>query len=596
VNKLFSSKSLYKIEGKLLPNFFKFTTFLLIFNSLVLLFNPFSFGVPKEKSSLPADTTNQNPSNLKDIESQVENYLENLSLEKKIGQLFIFGFSGKYISPSLNHTISTFYPGGLIAFQRNLGSPSEIASLTSSSHNLSKKKSGLPLLMMIDQEGGNVSRLKTHPQTPSALSIGTTENPDLAFHVGRVTGSVLSLLGFNMNLAPVVDLSDPFQLSFIGNRSFGNNPTQVFLMSSHFANGLVRENVLPTFKHFPGHGGAISDSHISTPIKLSSLEELYKTDLLPFLEICKKSSAPSAIMVGHISFPNIDASGVPATFSNVLLTQILRDKLNYSGLIITDDIEMHGSTTIKNVGDRAVSALLAGADMVMVAWTKKSQRIAFQAVLNAVKNGSFSKKELNQKLRRIIYAKLKFPPNELFKSNPNQFRSEFKNQLSQLTNQSHVIVENILKKQENRLEIESNIRFNKITKYIIFSGDHLFYNTFKSFSKKPVQLFKLSPGKSFSIEKTLKENGSLQPIFYVTGIGTAKILNSLPVNLKKQFIVVNSMNPGIINQRHHYQSIIDINTRNHLSAKWLVQSLENTLTLREPANKKSSLKTISENH
>lgn len=292
----------------------------------------------------------------------------------------------------LKDTLETLYPGAIISFKRNIKTPWQTAELNSMAQEISLKNTNLPLLIMVDQEGGVVSRIKTRPYSPSALSIGFTENPSLAKEAGLATGKVLSLVGFNMNLAPVVDISDPFQTNFIGNRSFGKDPHLVKVMGQKFADGLEDSGVLPTLKHFPGHGGSIKDSHYSLPSKLSSEEELLANDLIPFSHF-SKGTFPGAVMVAHISFPNIDSSGLPATFSKVLINNVLRERLGFEGLIITDDIEMHGAKIIPSVGERAVRAIEAGNDMVMIAWTKKIKKAAYNALLNAVKQKEFLKKD-----------------------------------------------------------------------------------------------------------------------------------------------------------------------------------------------------------
>ena len=503
-----------------------------------------------------------------------------MSLEHKVGQLFIYGFAGTDVNYRLKKTLKTLHPGAIISFKRNIKTPWQTAKLNSKAQEISQRSTGLPLLIMIDQEGGVVSRIKTRPYSPSALSIGSTENPSLAKEAGLATGKVLSLLGFNMNLAPVVDISDPFQVNFIGNRSFGKNPHKVKVMGQKFADGLEESGVLPTLKHFPGHGGAIKDSHYAFPQKLSSEEELRQLDLVPFAHF-SKGTFPGAIMVAHISFPNIDSSGLPATFSSVLIQGLLRKKLNYQGLIITDDIEMHGARIIPSVGERAVRAIEAGNDMVMVAWTRRNQRAAYHAVLKAVKEKRISEERLNQSLRRIIFSKLTHKSSDLFKTQPKIFLSQLKGNLNRLKAISDkVVASNIEKFFYLNPNIQSLLGIDQ--RVLVFSGDYRFYKTFKKSLANKTYFYPLSPKKVSPVAKSLRKHRGALGVFYVTGNGTARLLNNVPTSDRKRLIVINTTNPGRIKYRHQFAAVIDINSRNFNSGQWVANKLNNK-KLRMPA-------------
>ncbi|MCB0392078.1 MAG: glycoside hydrolase family 3 protein, partial [Bdellovibrionales bacterium] len=279
-------------------NFLYFYLFFFFFNALVLFLPLITIAESTFPSDIQPDTLFTEK---KDLTTKVEQLISEMTIEKKIGQLLILGFAGTNVNHQLKDTLETLYPGAIISFKRNIKTPWQTAELNSMAQEISLKNTNLPLLIMVDQEGGVVSRIKTRPYSPSALSIGFTENPSLAKEAGLATGKVLSLVGFNMNLAPVVDISDPFQTNFIGNRSFGKDPHLVKVMGQKFADGLEDSGVLPTLKHFPGHGGSIKDSHYSLPSKLSSEEELLANDLIPFSHF-SKGTFPGAVMVAHISF------------------------------------------------------------------------------------------------------------------------------------------------------------------------------------------------------------------------------------------------------------------------------------------------------
>lgn len=213
---------------------------------------------------------------------KIEEKLARMTLEEKVGQMFVLGFRGQQIDGHIRGLIHKFKPGSFIVFRRNIRTPQQIFTLNKQIQELSLKEIGLPMLLMVDQEGGTVTRIKTNPAPPSALALGMTEDTKLVRDAGAITGKIVSLLGFNMNLAPVMDLSDPYQNSFIGNRSFGQNPQKVKLYGEAYSTGLADSGVIPTSKHYPGHGGVITDSHLALPKKLDTLEQLEKSALIPF--------------------------------------------------------------------------------------------------------------------------------------------------------------------------------------------------------------------------------------------------------------------------------------------------------------------------
>ncbi|MCB0392377.1 MAG: glycoside hydrolase family 3 protein, partial [Bdellovibrionales bacterium] len=282
-----------------------------------------------------------------------------------------------------------------------------------------------------------------------------------------------------------------------------------------------------------------------------------------------------------ISFPNIDSSGLPATFSKVLINNVLRERLGFEGLIITDDIEMHGAKIIPSVGERAVRAIEAGNDMVMIAWTKKNQKAAYNALLNAVKQKRISEERLNQSLRRILYSKLTHKNNDLFKVQPKLFLSQLKNNLNRLKKISDKVVASNIERffylddsTAPMLDIEQ--------KPLVFTADYRFYQSFSKELKRKSFYYPLSPKKKSPVVNAFKQHATALGIFYITGNGTAKLLNKVPNHLKKQLVVVNSTNPGRVVNRHQYAAVIDINSRNFNSGKWVAQKLENN-NIRLPA-------------
>ena len=299
----------------------------------------------------------------------------------KIGQLLLIGFTGQTTEQGLARTIKDLKPGGLLLFSRNISTASQLVRLNKEMRAQSIIASQLPPLIAIDQEGGSVSRIKTSPPQPSALAIGKTNSVEISEKMGFYSGRVLRAFGINMNLAPVLDVADPQKPSFLGTRAFASTPEQVGEMSLNYARGLERAGIISTLKHFPGHGNEAIDPHFKIPTIEDDFKTLSETRLKPFKYLID-AFTPPAIMVAHLAVPNVDPNASAATYSSVLINNLLRKRWNYNGLVMTDDMDMQAakqrpSSKAKHLG-QATQAILAGADLIMVAWNRKTQYRAFK--------------------------------------------------------------------------------------------------------------------------------------------------------------------------------------------------------------------------
>lgn len=505
--------------------------------------------------------------------SAVEELYKNLTIDQKVGQLFIFGFHGKNYNRQLDKTIKDLSPGGFISFSHNISSPLQTVQLNRKIQSHAYNYSKLPILLMVDQEGGSVARIKTRPNAPSAQSLGETRNKWVAEDSGKIIGKLLHLLGFSMNLAPVVDLSNPLSKDFIGSRSFGDDPVFVSEMGSEFARGLESSGIIPTFKHFPGHGDLAADSHKRTPQKNLDLDHLMTRDLIPFRGAQRNSG--SAVMVAHVALPKIDPSGLPASFSPLIINDLLRSRLGFQGLAITDDIEMGGAKFFKTVGERAIHAILAGNDMVMVAWSYKKQKEAYEAVRRAVLSGVIPQERFESAVKRVLSAKAKILDRGDFFTAPTQ--KEF---LTQLRGSIRALKH--LTTSLNKRKFEATLREKSFSdkqqkflgqlssagKVFVFSSDQKFYRAFRQAYKKSNSNFVLLKKAQ---KMNMKQFGDLTSIhlYYVTGKGSARILNTASDEFKKRTIVVNGSSVGDLNQADKFLGVINLGTRNYLSGKWL---------------------------
>ncbi len=334
---------------------------------------------------------------------QVEQLLSQMTLEAKIGQLLLVGFSGTQLSKEADYALASLHVGGMILFSRNVIDPQQVHRLTTSLQRHPARK--IPLFIAIDQEGGNVVRiLKDATVLPGNMALGATRSPRLSYLAGRVTAYELHSMGINMNLAPVLDVNVNPINPVIDIRSFGEDPELVGELGVAYIAGIQEANVCATAKHFPGHGDTSRDSHFGLPTLQHTEDELFDVELRPFRYAIEQGL--DSIMTAHITFPLIDrAQPMPATLSERILTGMLRNKLHYNGVIITDDMEMRAIDGYFGIENAAVRAIRSGADMIMIIWRQQNKRRVFDRLVRAVRQGELSQERIDQSVRRILRLK-----------------------------------------------------------------------------------------------------------------------------------------------------------------------------------------------
>ena len=338
-----------------------------------------------------------------DVSPQFDSIISKMTLEEKVGQLLFVGFGGTV----MDDTIASFFrhkkPGGAAFFSRNIKKLPQTLQLIRDVQALAP--AGIPMFISVDQEGANVVRLR-HQATviPSNMAIGATGSEQLSLEAGKALGKDLRLMGFNMNLAPVLDVATNPKNPVIGIRAFSGNADLVARMGAAYVAGLQSEGVSAVAKHFPGHGDTDTDSHFETPSLNHDRTRLDSVELRPFRAAVEKGI--DALMTAHIVLPQVaEAPDLPATISKNLLTGIVRDEWGYDGLVITDGLEMHGIVSRYGSGEAAVRAINAGADMVLILWTIQKKNEVHQALLKAVRDGRISQARLQESLKRILRVK-----------------------------------------------------------------------------------------------------------------------------------------------------------------------------------------------
>jgi len=336
-----------------------------------------------------------------------------LPLEQQVGQFFFIGLPGTTIDAETRELIEEVKPGGIILFGRNVESPQQVRELLDGARALVPT----PPLVGIDQEGGLVDRLRQiFPPMPSARAI--RQHGDLAGvrTLGRVTGELLRMLGFNINFAPVMSIitQERSQLTNgLYSRSYGSSPGEVLGYTTVYMRGLQGTGCLGCLKHFPGIGAGAVDSHIEMPLVPLSRDDLLAQDLAPYLELFQRADdRVRVVMISHGGFPNIDiktgtTGGLvePASISQQIVTHLLRQELGYRHLVVTDDLEMGAIAKQFEIEDAAVRAFTAGEDMLLICATPETIRRGYKGLLEAVRRKEISEKRMQASLRRIAATK-----------------------------------------------------------------------------------------------------------------------------------------------------------------------------------------------
>jgi beta-N-acetylhexosaminidase len=341
-----------------------------------------------------------------------------LPLEQQIGQFLFIGLPGTELDAETRALIKDVKPGGVIIFGRNVSGPEQLRSLLDSVREIVPT----PPLFGIDQEGGLVDRLRRiFTPMPSARTIRQHGDLAAARALGRVTGEVLRLLGFNINFAPVMSImTDDRDLLSNGlySRSFGRSPGEVLGYTTVYMRGLQGTGCIGCLKHFPGIGAGEVDSHEEMPVVHLSHDDLIAQDLAPYIELFqRRDDRVRCVMVSHGGFPNIDireelTGGLlePASLNYNIVTKLLREELGYKHLVLTDDLEMGAISRHFEIEEAAVRATLAGEDMLLICATPEKIRRGYEGLLGAATTGRLSQGRIKQSLDRIARTKTIMEP------------------------------------------------------------------------------------------------------------------------------------------------------------------------------------------
>ncbi|MFC4775760.1 beta-N-acetylhexosaminidase [Paenibacillus sp. GCM10023252] len=336
--------------------------------------------------------------------------LKSLSLREKIGQLIVTGFSAPHLTEDLKRLIEEYKIGNIILFSHNVENKHQLRGLCEDLQQMITAQTGHPAFISIDQEGGRVTRLPedaTH--IPGAMAIAATGKPEYAYTAGLITAEELRALGINFNLAPVLDINNNKHNPVINVRSYGDTAEAVQLYGLQMLKGLTDGGVLGCVKHFPGHGDTSVDSHLGLPVIEKTLEQLLELELKPFVAAIE--SGAESIMSSHILFPLIEEERVPATMSRTIMTEVLRGQLGYTGLIVSDCLEMDAIKKYYGTARGALGAIQAGVNLVFVSHTPELVAQTVELIEQAIASGELAESVLDEAVERVLSYKSKYGAN-----------------------------------------------------------------------------------------------------------------------------------------------------------------------------------------
>ena len=359
---------------------------------------------PQQDEDRELEEPIQEPEKEKD---QIEEKIKKMSIDEKVGQLVIVGIDGLTVDENTKGMIEDYYVGGIILFGRNVDNTQQLLGLINSLKEVNGEFT--PLFISVDEEGGIVSRLpREFTKIPTSKKIGDKGSKELAFNTGGTIGEAIGAFGYNMNFAPVLDINSNPKNPVIGDRAYSSEAVVVTDLGIEAMKGLQSKGVIPVVKHFPGHGDTVVDSHISLPVVNKTLEALMGLELIPFIEAVKEGT--DSIMVAHILYNKIDSEN-PATLSKAVLTDILREQLKFTGVIITDDLTMGAIVENYDIGDAAITSINAGSDIVLTCHGYSNSLKVLTALKKAVDEGIISEDRLNESVYRILKLKDKYSLN-----------------------------------------------------------------------------------------------------------------------------------------------------------------------------------------
>ena len=364
----------------------------------------------EDQTSAPEATTEPGDASMDDItlEGMAGDVLSTMSLEEKIGQLFIvctdsLDFSAETsMTDEMKENLARYQPGGVIFFSFNIESRPQTSTFIQDMQKCVK----IPLFIAVDEEGGMVARIGNNKDMgttafPPMKVVGDTGSLEEAGKVGETIGKEISELGFNLDFAPVADVMTNEANEEIGERSFGSDPKMVSDMVVEVVKGLHKNDVCATLKHFPGQGSSGADTHKGYVGLDVTIDNLRETDFLPFRSGIEAGA--DFVMTSHVSVSQVTGNDLPSSLSDIVVSDILRDELEFENVIITDAMNMKSITKFYDANEAAKLAFQAGNDMILM---PDDFALAVEGILDAVNEGDIEEEQIDQAVMRILKVKI----------------------------------------------------------------------------------------------------------------------------------------------------------------------------------------------
>ena len=492
-----------------------------------------------------------------DDEKWIEKTLASMPLYEKCTQIFmpaVFGNSLNQSSKEFKFALDLVKVHGIGGIVISTGNVEETASMISKL----QKNANIPLLVSADFENGIGMRINATNLFPHNMAIGSTNNSNFAYQTGKATSIEALMLGVNLNFAPVADINNNPENPVINIRSYSENKNFVSEFCKSFVRGSLEGGVIATAKHFPGHGNTRVDSHNDLPVIRGSQEYLLNNEIKPFIDLIENNI--QAIMIGHLNVPAFDnEKNLPASLSYNVVTKLLKEKLGFEGLIITDALNMKAVTNYFKPGEECVQAFKAGNDILLM---PVDIRAGITAIYNALKSGEISEKRLNDSVRKILSAKrwLKLDKSKFknIKNAPKRIRLQDHYHLSTTIAENSVTV---VKMNDNLLPLDStkyvktlliNLSNRKAITDLHFS--EIYNEQFPIYSG--ITLTSASVGSDYLFVNDIARDCEmiiLAAYFSVRNDVNGKSLSDLQINfidellkLKKKVIIISFENPYIL--------------------------------------------------
>lgn len=335
------------------------------------------------------------------IDEYADEIISRMSLDEELGQLFIAEFTGTDFNSNNAAMITQMHAGGIILYAFSMKDAKQTQALIQSAKSSAK----IPLLVTLDEEGGCVDRLQQiYGPRPGEPDIGANGSTTYAYSQGAKTAQDMAALGFNVNLAPDVDVKLVNGRDLLC-RTFGSNPGTVTRLAGAYLKGLQDNGVVGTLKHYPGLGDALEDAHLSLPVINRTRDQIEAVELAPYRDLIA-SGQVQMIMSTDLLMPALDPV-LPAELSPNIITGILRSELGYDGVVMTDALYMQGITKTWSMPQAGVMAIQAGCDMLLGPWNVPQMRDMFSALKSALNRGTLTKARIDQSVRRILVLKMR---------------------------------------------------------------------------------------------------------------------------------------------------------------------------------------------